>query len=221
MLALLIGVTWLVAWCGTRDIGDLTALLNHGVTTTAHVTDKHVHHGKSTSYAVDYSFTVDREEVDSQESVSSWEYDNANIGDPIRVTYLPEDPQTHRVGDVTRDRLDTQQSHWHMGTAAAAIALGLILLAAEMNYRGYRRLLEEGVPVTGTVTDQRMVRGKSATYYLLYEFPGPLGTQTNKVTVSYRVYATSSPGEHLTVLYDPAKPKYNRPYCALTDARLV
>lgn len=220
-VVLLVGVTWLVGWLGARDIGDLNALLGHGMTTTAHVTDKHEHHGKSTSYSLDYSFTVDGEEVDSNESISHYTYDYTNIGDPIDVTYLPEQPQTHRVGAVTRDRVDIQRTEWQWGDFAAAGIMGLILLAVELNYRGHRRLLETGVPVRGEVTDRSMVRGKSTTYYLYYEFPGPLQTQTNKITVSRFVFDSNPPGEDLTVLYDPAKPTYNRPYCTLTDVQFI
>lgn len=220
LLLLLVGGVWLISWLGTRDLKDLTALRSHGEQIQAQVIGEHKSHGKSTTYYVDYSFMGSGELVDSDEDVSRSTYYATHPGDTLLVTYLPTHPKTHRVGVVDGARVTAQRIRWTIGTLVTLAVFGLILWAVESNRRRHRQLLAEGMPVQGIVTDHRMIQGKNTTYYVTYQFPGPAGTLTKKITVSRSFYHQNNPGTPLTVLYHPVKPTNNQPYRALTDVRL-
>lgn len=190
LLALMFLGVGLVGWCAAQDVGDLAALRAEGRTTTAVVMGKHKTHGKTTSYYLDYGFLGNLVWVNDDEEVSSSEYDRAQMDAPLLVTFLPAHPQTHRVGVVGNARIARQRTSWTVGGLATFAVLGMLVVFTERQYRNHLYLLRDGIPVTGTVMDQHVVRGKSTTYYVRYQFPpaSPGAVQTRQIAASPRLY---------------------------------
>ena len=66
--------------------------------TNAQVTDHHITYGKSTTYSIDFEFTVNGQNYDGGDTVSSTGYDQWFIGSDVQVTYAVDDPNTFHLG---------------------------------------------------------------------------------------------------------------------------
>jgi len=64
----------------------------------AQVTDHHITYGKSTTYSIDFEFTVNGQTYDGNDTVSSTDYDQWFIGSEVLVTYAVDDPSTFHLG---------------------------------------------------------------------------------------------------------------------------
>jgi hypothetical protein len=75
--------------------------------------------------------------------------------------------------------------------------------------RRVRRLYRSGIPVAGRIVSKRDWRGgKSTAYYVRYAFENPdAGPCEREMNVSPRSYQLATPGDAVTILYDPRKPK--------------
>ncbi len=220
VLCLLLGGVGLITSLSVQDTGELTRLAASGIRTTGRITGKHTSGHKNTTYYLDYSYTANGRAESGEETVSSSDFRQANAGDSVLVTYLPDDPTVHRVGVVDEARVTHARTLWALGTLGAALVLGLLLVATEANFRNHRALLETGVAVMGRLTNRYVTRGnKSNSYYIQYEFDGPAGPVSGKASVGRSLYDQTSPGTPTTILYDPAKPSNSRPYYIMTGVR--
>jgi hypothetical protein len=219
---LLLGGGGLIAHFGTNDVRQLNALQAHGEQTQAHITDRHITHGKHDSYYLDYMFMTDKGMVSDDEEVSHQDYSDTSDGTPLTVTYLPENPDTHRVGIVDDRYIQRSVKDWLIGGSITALVLGLFVFFTEKNFRNHRALLENGIAVTGRITNRYLVQGsKSNSYFVQYEFDGPGGMISGKASVSRTIYDQTQPETPTTILYNPTRPNNNRPYSLLTDVRLA
>jgi len=225
LLSLLVCVVGLLWHLADLDLGDMNALKARGHTTLARVVGKHITHSKSDTYYLDYTFDGDGIWVDGKESVGKDEYEDTQYGEPIQVTFLPSLPQTHRLGAMTRERIQAQQSRWLWGQFGAFVFFGLMLVAAEANFRQHLSLLRDGLAVAGTVTDRSISPSQKA-FFVTYQFAvdGRFAVESRshsrKVTCTQSFYGQTELGQVLTVLYDPARPSRSIPYRMLTDVAL-
>ncbi len=230
LLLLLFFVVGFVWWLADCDLGDLNTLKAHGRTTLAHVVGRHISHGKSDCYYLDYTFDgdgiwVDGIWVDGMEGVGEDEYRDTRRGTAIEVTFLPSRPETYRLGTVTPARIEAQRSRWLWGELGAFVLFGLLLIGMEATYRQHLSLLRDGLAVEGTVTDRSpgpVHKAFCVTYQFMVDgrFAVESRSYSNKVTCSQLFYEKTELGQPLTVLYNPACPSQNIPYRMLTDVIL-
>jgi len=147
MLAAAVGyvaVAVLVAVLTTREAGRLERLRDHGVVTDAVVVKKWISGSKSKTRHVGYTFSCDGRRRDDESSVSSRSYDAIVLGQRIRITYDPADPESSEIGSVTQHTID---EHWLFvgctGGAVGLIVLGLLVYAYLRQHRR-RALLIDG-----------------------------------------------------------------------------
>jgi hypothetical protein len=221
---LFVGGLLLCAFLATRDLNDLRTLAARGQETQAQIVDMRESRGKSTTYRLYYEFHVGGDYVAGRKRVSRAEYEATSIGDTRTVTYLPEDPEDYRVGEVDEERIAEQRDRWLTGTLIGAVLVGGMVALYEWDVQKHLRLLREGIAVVGRVTEAKEVRGKTTTYYLSYRFDlTEAAGFANKITVTkalYDRYAAGIGPAEITVLYDPKNPVVNLPYPAVTAARL-
>ncbi|MDQ2688560.1 MAG: DUF3592 domain-containing protein [Armatimonadota bacterium] len=218
LLVVFVGGLGVVIWRASLDLGDLAALRTRGATVMADVTDTYTSSGRSTTYHVEYTFTANGVNVSDDDDVRYTIYSRAKRGHPLLVTYLPSHPETHRVGTVDEARIVDQGRWWALLLLITLLLLGSWFLFHDQNYRSRLKLLKDGVPVTGEVTDRDIFTNRGDKYYnISYQFPSPTGTRTNRTRVPQEIYDACDPGLTLTVLYDPTRPSNNRPYLVLTD----
>ena len=225
LLTLLVFAVGLLWWLAGRDLGVLNALKTQGRMTLAHVDDKHIVHGKSDSYYLDYLFKINKTWVYGNESVDQDDYTAASLGDALPVTFLPSDPQIYRLGAITQPRIDAQQNRWRWGELVAFLVFGLLLDCMEVIFRQHLALLRNGVAVAGIVTDRSTDASKkvfSVTY--LFTADGRFATATTsyskKVDCTQPFYEQAELGQALMILYHPANPSQSIPYRMLTDVTL-
>ncbi len=126
----------------------------------AQVTDHRVSRGKSTSYYVTYTFTVNERTYSREESVSSGEYNTLEVGGRIAITYAVNDPNTSHVGG--------SGFHWKsiLGIfffAVFILIIGIIWTVQAMpNMMRIRRLRRDGQLIFGRLmssSDAMIKRG--------------------------------------------------------------
>lgn len=225
LLLLLVSAVGLLWWLASRDLGDMNALKVRGHITLAHVVGRHITEGKSKAYYLDYTFDGNGIWVDGAESVGEDEYSDTQPGTAIEVTFLPSRPQTYRLGTVTQERIQAQQSKWLWGELGAFVFFSLLLIGTEATFRQHLSLLRDGSAVAGTVTDRSISPSQKA-FFVTYQFTvdGRFAVESRshskKVTCTQSFYEQTELGQVLTVLYNPARPSQNIPYRMLTDVTL-
>lgn len=91
-------VACIIVWFAARDLSDLYRLRTGGVTELAVITDTRKVHSKSDSYYISYSLPANGIRIEDEDQVSQTIYEQKSRGDKMPVTYLPGQPQTHRLG---------------------------------------------------------------------------------------------------------------------------
>jgi hypothetical protein len=157
---LMIGTGLVFLFLGRNDLATWDALIDRGVPITASVHDKHISRGKTTSYSLRYTFYGDGSLIYGSDSVSRSEFEAANIGDTIPVTYLPgSNGEKWQQGEATQARRDERFWAWFLasGIVVGGFALGLGMF--ELHAREQMRLLQSGRSVVG-----RVMSGNITTY---------------------------------------------------------
>jgi len=225
LLLLLASVLVASASClwAAQDLRDLSALAAHGRTAVAQVTGKHtagnLAGSKSPIYFVDYTFHADGTQVDDQYQVGQAEYERPLPSAPMLVTFLPSDPLTHRLGAVTRGRVQDELVTWILRGLGGGVLLGVLLTVREVPLRRNLKLLRDGSLAAGTIT--YCDKGKREVYCIVYEFTvdGWLSPKTIIGSQSFRERVEK--GSTMAILYDPARPSRNIPYRMLTGVALA
>ena len=143
-----------------------------------------------------------RIEGQSRMQLSAWR--GLRPGSTVAVRYLPDNPRGFVLAGARRNRLPFAVAYI-VSSALAALAL---LCAAAVHRQ--RRLLSEGRSAPAVVTAVRKHQGSHGSHReIVYEFPVLAGTMaTGKAAAS----KTSEVGNRISVVYDPERPKRNRPY---------
>ncbi len=88
-----------IVMIGVRLSQDESALGDHGRTVTGVIAGKSI--GSSDSgmtYRIAYEFTVNGQPQHGSSSIALFDYQQAEVGQPVTITYLPERPSTNRLG---------------------------------------------------------------------------------------------------------------------------
>jgi hypothetical protein len=160
--------------------------------------------GKPAFAAFHFDAGGTRIDGESRMQLSKWR--ELRTGSTLPVRYLPDNP--HRFS-VTGGRRGGGLPLAVAYVAASILALFALLCAAAV--RQQRTLLSEGRSVSAVVTAVRKSQGSHGTSerIIVYEFPVLAGTiATGKAAAA----KTQDVGTRLSVVYDPERPKRNRPY---------
>lgn len=79
-------------------VNEMRLMTMETVTTEGRVVDSRVSRGKSTSYYLTYTFSVNDVDYKREESISKSEYNEHNNGDWVTITYVKEDPTSSHLG---------------------------------------------------------------------------------------------------------------------------
>ncbi len=190
----------------------LSFTAENGKPISATITNKraevhHDKHGTSYSYWVDFTYTFSGQNLQDKQRLTDSAYDDADIGQQVPGKAMQIGSWPICVIDLPRSRSD--------------LVSGLIMLAFSAILGGIfgaiairkRNLVRDGTPAVGVVIGRRMVRGKSARYYVSYRFSTSDGTALEKeMTVQKKYYEQSPEGTQVTVLYDPVNPRRSLAY---------
>jgi hypothetical protein len=167
-----VAVAALVAILTTREAGRLERLRDHGVATDAVVVKKWISGSKSKTRHVGYTFTCDGRRRDDDASVSSSSYDAILLGQRIRITYDPADPESSEIGSVTQDTIDR---HWLFvgwtGGAFGLIVLGILVFAYLRHHRR-RALLVDGELTSARIESVGRASRKGKICKVVFEVSG-------------------------------------------------
>lgn len=98
------GLVLLVLGC--KAFFESKSLQSKGKTTTAEITDAEERSGRRgrRKYYVEVNFKTEKgETLRSRSQVSRSVYEEATTSRKVNVTYLPEKPEVHRVGEVSTE----------------------------------------------------------------------------------------------------------------------
>jgi hypothetical protein len=115
----------LMVWMAWQERIDLQKM---GIPVEARVTSKHtrteiVHRVPTTKYVLWYTYaTVDQSHFMGSCDVSYDRWEQANVGDDLRVVYLRDRPEKSRPAEAA----DVREEEWWL-SVGAAVALALIL----------------------------------------------------------------------------------------------
>jgi hypothetical protein len=167
-----VAVAVLVAILTKREAGRLERLRDHGVVTDAVVVKKWISGSKSKTRHVGYTFTCDGRRRDDESSVSSRSYDKIVLGQRIRITYDPADPESSEIGSVTQHTID---DHWLLvgcvGGGAGLIVLVALALAYFPLHRR-RALLVDGERTSARIESVGKATRKGKLCKVVFEVSG-------------------------------------------------
>jgi len=224
--ALLIGLVW-GQWLVTTDIRELEQLADSGRVTQGTVSRRHVTYGKKTKYFLDYYYRVEGvgrgvQVFSDTVQVEFADFYGKDDGSPIPVTYLPSDPETHRMGGVNALRVADSRDHDYGLFLFFGVVSVVLVGGVEIYNQGRRLLLRDGQVVIGQVIDHKIVRGKSTTYKLVYRYEVPFNDMVyREVCVSHALFTQFNDGDDITVLYRENRPNYGTPYITITEAEIL
>jgi hypothetical protein len=204
-----VAVAVLVAILTTREAGRLERLRDHGVVTDAVVVKKWTSGSKSKTRHVSYTFTCDGRRCTDDDSVSSSSYDKIVLGQRIRITYEPADPENTEVGSVTQDTIDR---HWLFvgwtGGGVGLIVLGFMFFAYLHHHRR-RALLGEGELTSARIESVGKASRKGKVCKVVFEVTGVSDLSgSHKCSVSQKLLVGVGVGDEIPCLvmrHDPRR----------------
>lgn len=152
-----------------------------------------------------FHFDANGARIDGQSRMQLSAWRELRTGSTVPVTYLPDNPRRFVVAGQRRSRMPFAVPYV---VSSILAAMALLCLAA---VRWQRTLLSEGRSAPAIVTAVRKTHGSSGETHreMTYEFRVLAGTTaTGKAAAS----KTAQVGARISVVYDPERPKRNRPY---------
>lgn len=127
--------------------------------------------------------------------VSAQQYEQYEIGDTLKVLYLPPNPAVHELPELAK-ATSTPRVVWLVVGLVA-----LLLLVFEMIRRRHRTLTASGAAAPGKI-DMLRTRGAGSVYTVKYE----VGSDARTLRGTERTQRLRQ-GDTVTVLYRPEKPE--------------
>ena len=159
--------------------------------------------GRPAFAAFHFDATGTRIDGQSRLQVSAWR--ELRPGSTIRVRYLPDDPSRFTVDGARRNTLPPWLAYF-----VSSMLAGLAVLCGAA-VRSQRTLLSEGRVARATVTKvDTHGNPKGGSHRALhYEFPLLGG---GRFSGKAAVASATDVGSTIWIVYDPERPKHNRPY---------
>jgi hypothetical protein len=192
----------------------LEELVQRGTVVQGIVDDLSEKRGKSTTYVVEYEYTLSGITNRDQESVPKSTYMALRVGDRVPVTALPDRPESHRFGRFDIGDVRDLQFNGSVLVMAISAVFGLVVAGVRTHAKNeltvlgsWRALPAQAIRIT------KGSAGKSGvTYTLRYRVLLPGGN----VKESSHSFTQPDPfelkvGEFFTVLLDPEIKTSTRP----------
>jgi len=205
-----LGAIFLIAGIGfglmmarqVRQDAEREQLLNEkGVEATGTVIRAWRSSDKSRTPMVSYHFPVNGMELGGQSSMQTEAWRGIQVGGALTIRYLPEDPRVNRPAQGAGGPMQA----WVPWMAGLMFIFPAFLF--RWMIRGETRLLAEGSPAAGVVT--QVTRRKKLIVY--YHFQLPTGEEMHgKSSVGGGLVPKT--GEQVCVLYNPDNPRRNAVY---------
>jgi len=156
---------------------------------------------KSRTPMVSYHFPANGLELGGQSSMQTEAWRKIDVGGPIVIRYLPDNPRINHPAEGASSALPAWMP-W-----LPTLSFLFPALVFRWMIRREKRLLAEGSPARGVVT--QVTRRKKLIVY--YDFKLPTGEEMHgKSSVGAGFGAQS--GEQVCILYDPDNPRRNAVY---------
>ena len=182
-----------------KQVTRIESLRERGRDTTATVARLY-HEGKSSTPMVEYTFDAGVSRVKGQASTPSAVWHALQVGNPLPVRFLAEDPSVNHPSGWTEQPLP-------VGFEFAIPVLFLLVGGLfAWDVRAEASLLENGVPAPAVVTKCSRTKGG---YVVRYRFRMKDGTPHKGAS---QLPQRQEPGAPLLALYDPEKPRRNKTY---------
>lgn len=171
-----------------------------GVSGAATVVRKWSTSGKSTSYYVQYSYEVGDKLFHRRARISAGAWRRLHPGSQVAMRYAPSDPEVSRLD------LESSAPSWLVLFPAVIFVVVIVLLPLPILTQ--RKLLQSGNPTGAIVT--RVVPVKNG-QSVRYQFLDMAGNEVAGSSMAAKAGAPE-PGQAVTVLYDPDRPRRNTLY---------
>jgi hypothetical protein len=152
-----------------------------------------------------FHFDAGGTRIDAESRIRLSRWRQLRTGSSVPVRYLPDNPRRFAVAGERRDGLPLAVAY----VTSSILAVFAFLCAAAV--RKQRILLSEGRSASAVVTAVQKHKGSHGTTHhaMTYEFRVLAGTlATGKATAG----KSAEVGTTISVVYDPERPKRNRPY---------
>lgn len=152
-----------------------------------------------------FHFEANGARIDGEARMQLSPWRDLRPGSAVGVRYLPDDPRRFVVDGQRRGRMPVAVA---FVIPSVMVVIALVCLAP---VRWQRTLLSDGRPAVAVVTSVRKGHGSSGetSREMAYEFRVLAGTiATGKASASKAMAV----GDTLSVVYDPERPKRNKPY---------
>jgi len=152
-----------------------------------------------------FHFDANGVRIDGESRIRQSTWRELRTGSTVPVRYLPDNPRRFAVFGERRDGLPLAVAY----VTSSTLAMFAFLCAAVV--RQQRILLSEGRSASAVVTAVRKHKGSHGTTHreIVYEFQVLAGTTATGKAAAGK---TQDVGSRITVVYDPERPKRNRPY---------
>ena len=197
-------------------------LAQRAQTTAGQVIGKHTNtRPTQNEFRLEYEFTADGERITDSAAVSQVLYEATRPGDACKVVYLPENPKLdHWLFDNNAIR-----AHWlylTIGHGLVALLAVFVLRFIERPLRRELGLARRGEVTTGQVKAIRSPRRKRGLPSISYTFRTTGGATIESSCVLPRRVRLSeiAVGMSLEVLYDPRRPRRNKPRLAFDHVEI-
>jgi hypothetical protein len=152
-----------------------------------------------------FHFEANGERIDGESRMQLPAWRELRTGSTLPVRYLPDNPRRFVLAGRRRNGMPFAVAYV---VSAILGAIALLCLAA---VQWQHRLLSEGRSVRAVVTAVRKSKGSSGETHteMVYEFRVLAGTLATGKAAAKKGAAVGTP---ISVVYDPERPKRNRPY---------
>ena len=193
-------------------------LAQHGEVIQAEISDLVITRGKSDTYRVKYEFNYPRTRVSDSERVSRSEYEALSVGNPIPVTLLPNDPNVHRYGLVTRDDARREQGQGSLIVLLLSGAIAVSGLLFQKVARTQRQILRNWLarPAQAIHLESKSAGKSGTTHTIRYRVLMPDG-QIEEFSHSETGHAAprAQPGDSFEALLNPENRQEAQPLWSL------
>jgi Protein of unknown function (DUF3592) len=155
---------------------------------------------KSNTPTMSYAFTAGGRRFEGESSAPAVDWDGLRVGDTLPIRFVPTDPAINHPASWS----DQPPPGWVAYMLPAILVVCIPLLGSKLRRQG--ALLAEGLAAPGVVTGSSRTKGG---WVVRYRFR----TKGAEVIKGRAQWKRRPPdGEMLCVLYDPEKPRRNKPY---------
>jgi len=175
-VATLVIVALVIALVTLPPVLLLMNLNQNGVNTQAVVSGESQTSGKSTTYYVYFSYSVNGQSYNTRQSVQYGTYLNLGQGSPVAIRYLPDDPTQARLSGASADESTITLDFIILAVGVLTVVISLYWLNIHMQRT--RRLVAGGQLIDGEVVEAHVSRSKSSySLKLTYGFTSPASGQ--------------------------------------------